>query len=329
MSFKEFCQVLQDEGAALQAAATRFSSQPELAKNIEKSLQLILERTSAPGGKAILLGIGKSGKIAAKIAATLSSTGTPAIYVHPTEALHGDLGVISPNDIAIALSYTGNTEELLELIPFFDRKKIPVIGIGGNPQSKLAKKVTLWIDASVEKEVCPHNLAPTTSTTLALAIGDAIAVSLLQARGFTTEDFAKNHPGGALGKRLHLIVKDLMNTIPSQCPVVNASATMDHVLDLSTQKKLGGVLVCDGTKLLGIITDGDIRRALKHREKFFDLSAQDIMTQKPITVTETTLAYDALRIMEERESQISVLPVVNQKNEAVGLIRIHDLFTNL
>jgi arabinose-5-phosphate isomerase len=328
MRFKEFCQVLSDEGAAIQAAANRYLKEPKLAESIDQSIQLILDRTQA-GGKLILMGIGKSGKVAAKIAATLSSTGTPAIFVHPTEALHGDLGVVTPNDVVMAFSYTGNTEELLEILPFFERKKIPVIGIGGNTNSKLAQKSLYWIDASVEKEACPNNLAPTTSTTLALAIGDAFAVSLLQARGFSTEDFAKNHPGGSLGKRLQLIVKDLMHAYPHHCPVIKPDAQMDEVLELSTQKKLGGVLVCEGQKLLGIITDGDIRRALKHREKFFSLSAKDVMTQNPITVTETLLAFDALRIMEERDSQISVLPVVNENHEAVGLLRIHDLFSNL
>ena len=328
MRFKDFCQVLHDESAAIQAAAHRYLDQPKLSESIDQSIQLILKQTTL-GGKVILLGIGKSGKIAAKIAATMSSTGTPAIFVHPTEALHGDLGVVTPHDVVMAFSYTGNTEELLEILPFFERKKIPIIGITGNPQSKLAKKSNFWIDASVEKEACPHNLAPTTSTTLALAIGDAFAVSLVNARGFTTEDFAKNHPGGSLGKRLQLIVKDLMHAYPENCPMIHADATMDEVLDLSTRKKLGAVLICEKQKLLGIITDGDIRRALQHREKFFSLTAKEVMTKNPITVTETLLAYDALRIMEERESQISVLPVVNEKEQAVGLLRIHDLFSNL
>lgn len=328
MRFKEFCQVLLDEGMAIQKAVHRYSNQPELAASIDQSIQLILDRTNA-GGKVILLGIGKSGKIASKIAATLSSTGTPAVFVHPTEALHGDLGVVGPNDIVMAFSYTGNTEELLEILPFFDHKNIPVIGIGGNPKSKLALRSKHWIDASVEKEACPHNLAPTTSTTLALAIGDALSVSLLQARGFSPEDFARNHPGGSLGKRLQLTVKDLMHSYPDQCPTIKPDAPMDEVLELSTRKKLGGVLVEENGKLIGIITDGDIRRALQHREKFFTLNAREVMTQNPITVVENMLAYDALRIMENRESQISVLPVVSEKFEIKGLLRIHDLFSNL
>jgi arabinose-5-phosphate isomerase len=328
MRFKDFCQVLQEEGTAIQTAAHRILKQPKLSENIDQSIQLIVDRTNA-GGKVILMGIGKSGKVAAKIAATMSSTGTPAIFVHPTEALHGDLGVVTKNDIVMAFSYTGNTQELLEILPFFVKKNIPIIGIGGNENSKLAKLSQFWIDAFVEKEACPHNLAPTTSTTLALALGDAFAVSILQARGFTTEDFAKNHPGGSLGKRLQLTVKDLMHPHPGNCPMIGSSATMDEVLELSTRTKLGGVLVCEKLSLLGIITDGDIRRALKHREKFFSLTAKEVMTQNPIKVSEDILAYDALRIMEERESQISVLPVVNSKNETVGILRIHDLFSNL
>ena len=191
MHFKEFCQVLSSEAAAIQAAVDRFSTQPKLKENIDQAIQLILDKTQA-GGKVILMGIGKSGKIAAKIAATMSSTGTPAIFVHPTEALHGDLGVVTAHDVVIAFSYTGNTQELLELLPFFERKLIPVIGVGGNAQSKLAQKSLYWIDASVANEACTHNLAPTNSTTLALAIGDALAVSLTRARNFSEEDFACN-----------------------------------------------------------------------------------------------------------------------------------------
>jgi arabinose-5-phosphate isomerase len=328
MRFKEFCQVLLEEGTAIQKAVSRYQTQPELSESIDQAIQLILDRTQA-GGKVILLGIGKSGKIASKIAATLSSTGTPAVFVHPTEALHGDLGVVTANDVVLAFSYTGNTEELLEILPFFDHKGIPVIGIGGNPKSKLALRSRFWIDASVDQEACPHNLAPTTSTTLALAIGDALSVSLLQARGFSPEDFARNHPGGSLGKRLQLTVKDLMHALPDQCPVLPPDAAMDAVLEVSTRTKLGGVLIGENNLLLGIITDGDIRRSLQHREKFFQLLARDVMTQKPITVVENLLAYDALRIMENRESQISVLPVVGEKLEIKGLLRIHDLFSNL
>jgi arabinose-5-phosphate isomerase len=327
MHMKEFYRVLKLESSAIDACADRLENNPALRKSVEAALHLILQH-SITGGRVIVLGIGKSGKIAAKIAATLASTGTPALYLHPTEALHGDLGVVAKNDVAIAISYTGNTEELIELLPFFEKREVPVIGIGGNSASKLARKCAHWIDASVAEEACTHNLAPTTSTTLALAIGDAIAITLMKTRGFTAEDFAKNHPGGSLGRRLQLLVRDLMHDLKT-APVVKETATTDEVLQLSTDRKLGAVLVCEGQKLIGIITDGDIRRALKHKEKFFSFTARDIMTKSPITVGHQLLAYDALRIMEERESQISVLPVIDELGHAVGILRIHDLVQTL
>lgn len=327
MSLKEFCRVLSMEALAIQKTAEQFEKNPEWNQPLQQAMDLIFERTQK-GGRLIVLGIGKSGKIGAKIAATLSSTGTPSLYVHPTEALHGDLGIVQESDVALAISYTGNTEEVLALLPFFERRKVPVIGLGGNSASKLAQKSAFWIHASVDEEACAHNLAPTTSTTLALAIGDAIAVTLMKMRQFTADDFAKNHPGGSLGRRLQLLVRDLMHDLKT-APAVAESATMDEVLKLSTQRKLGAVLVCDGKKLLGLITDGDIRRALSHREKFFGLHARDIMTKKPTTVLDSLLAYDALRLMEERESQISVLPVVDSHGHALGILRIHDLVQTL
>ncbi|MBU6154094.1 MAG: KpsF/GutQ family sugar-phosphate isomerase [Bdellovibrionales bacterium] len=323
MSFKEFCRVLRIESEAISRALIRFDSTPDQQNRVQSALDLLLE-SSRKNGKVLVLGLGKSGKIAAKIAATLSSTGTPAVYVHPTEALHGDLGVVSPHDVAIAISYTGNTDEIVELLPYFEKRSVPVIALTGNPSSKLAERAKIMIDCSVTEEACAHNLAPTSSTTLTLAIGDALAISLMQARGFTAKDFAKNHPGGSLGRRLQLEVRDLMHPI-SKAPVVGPGAGVDEILALSTERKLGAVLVMDAQKLLGIITDGDLRRALSMKEKFFSLRAFEIMTGNPITVLETNLAYDALRLMEERESQISVLPVVNSSGIALGLLRIHDL----
>ena len=327
MSLKEFCRVLHLESQAIEQTALNFETNPALSQSVEKALSLMLKCTQA-GGKVIVLGIGKSGKIGAKIAATLSSTGTPSLYVHPTEALHGDLGIVQESDVAIAISYTGNTEELVTLLPFFERRKVQVIGMGGNSASKLAQKCSIWIDVSVTEEACPHNLAPTTSTTVTLAVGDALAVALMKMRGFGAEDFAKNHPGGSLGRRLQLTVRDLMHDLKS-APTVTENASMDDVLKLSTQKKLGAVLVVEGTKLVGLITDGDIRRALSKREAFFQLLAHDIMTRNPSTVTDSTLAFDALRLMEERESQISVLPVVDSQGQAMGILRIHDLVQTL
>ncbi|MBS1960023.1 MAG: KpsF/GutQ family sugar-phosphate isomerase [Bdellovibrionales bacterium] len=327
MSFKEFCRVLKVESNALQESLARLEANEAKSRTVENALNLILDRTRN-GGKVLVCGVGKSGKIAAKFAATLSSTGTPAIYLHPTEAMHGDLGVLSKQDVVIAISYTGNTDELVGLLPFFETRNTPMIGIGGNPQSRLGEKCKFWIDASVTEEACPHHLAPTTSTTVALAITDAIAIALMQMRGFTAEDFARNHPGGSLGRRLQLKVSDLMHPL-SKAPSVTATATMDEVLKLSTERKLGAVLVVDQATLVGIITDGDIRRALSHKERFFQLLARDIMTAKPISVSPMLLAFDALRKMEERESQISVLPVVNDRGYALGLIRIHDLVQTL
>ncbi len=323
MEFKEFCRVLRLESEAIRQALLRFENSAEHKNSIESALSLLLEGTRK-NGKVLVAGLGKSGKIAAKIAATLSSTGTPAVYVHPTEALHGDLGVVGPEDVVIAISHTGNTEEVVSLLPFFEKRGSPIIAMTGNADSKLAKRSRVVIDCSVSEEACAHNLAPTSSTTLTLAIGDALSIALMRARGFSAEDFAKNHPGGSLGRRLQLLVRDLMHALP-EAPVVNESASMQEVIERLTERKLGAVLVCDGARLLGIITDGDLRRALRKKEEFFGLCAREVMTRSPITVSPDLLAYDALRLMEERESQISVLPVVDHAGHALGLLRIHDL----
>lgn len=315
--------MLRLEAQAIETALSRFENNPNDQKQLNGAVTLILDQ-SQKGGKVLVLGIGKSGKIGAKLAATFSSTGTEAHFIHPTEALHGDLGVVSSKDVVLAISYTGNTEELLRLLPYFEKRQTPVIALTGNAQSKLAEKSQWVLNASVTEEACAHNLAPTSSTTLCLAMGDAIAMALMKARGFTVDDFAKNHPGGSLGRRLQLSVADLMHPIP-KAPTVAATSAMEEILNLSTERKLGAVLVCEGKKLAGIITDGDIRRALSLKEKFFTLTASAIMTKTPITVFGESLAYDALRLMEERESQISVLPVVDQNGDALGLLRIHDL----
>ena len=323
MNFKEFCRVLNLEGNSILDAEKRFIADPKAIASIEAAIALILERTQN-GGRALIVGLGKSGKIAAKLAATFSSTGTASLYIHPTEALHGDLGVMGENDVVIAISYTGNTEELITLMPYFERRNAPVITLTGHPNSRLAEKSKIVLNAFVAEEACAHNLAPTSSTTLALAIGDALAMAVMNARGFSAEDFAKNHPGGALGRRLQLRVNDLMHRLP-QVPTVVENTNVDQVLDLSTNYRLGAVLVIKAGKLAGIITDGDIRRALKQKEKFFTLKASDMMTQSPTVVGPDLLAYDALRLMEERETQIAVLPVVDSDGNVLGLLRIHDL----
>jgi arabinose-5-phosphate isomerase len=247
-----------------------------------------------------------------------------AVFLHPTEGLHGDIGLIRSNDAILALSYTGNSDELVRLIPSLKSMGTSVIGLGGNFGSKLASLSDVWLDAYVETEACPYNLAPTTSTTLALAMGDAIAITLMQLRGFDSQSFANFHPGGSLGRRLNLNVEDLMHT-GDAVPIVSPLATMEEVVIVSTQKKLGAVLVVESHRLLGIITDGDLRRSLKHREKFFHMKAQEVMTVQPVTASPGMKAELALQLMEERASQISVLPVIDDQGYWKGLLRLHDL----
>jgi len=323
-----FLKVLELEAQALKAAHTHFLSTSKDPKNpIERLLQH-LNQTLDKRGKIVVTGVGKSGKIAQKIAATLTSTGSLAVFIHPTEALHGDMGVIQKEDTILALSYTGNSSEIVQLVEILKDRVSGIISMTSRKDSRLGELSQYWLDCSVEQEACPHNLAPTTSTTLMLALGDAIAVSLMKLRKFEPNDFAKNHPGGALGKKMTLLVSDLMHS-GDKLAVVQPDALAPQVIEISTRKKLGGVLVVDQGKLLGLITDGDIRRALSHQAKFFTLTAANIMTAKPITVSANTLAKDAIAIMENRESQISVLPVVNSDGKAVGLIRLHDLIRTL
>ena len=318
----EVRRVLSCEGQALFDCAQRLEKDTS-ANGVRLALDL-MQQALARGNKIVVAGIGKSGKIGQKIAATFCSTGSQAVYLHPTEGLHGDLGLVQSGDVVLALSYTGNTEELVRLLPSLKSLKIPVVGLGGNRNSKLASQCDAWIDGAVDQEACPHNLAPTTSTTLALALGDALAVALMQWRGFDAQSFAQNHPGGSLGNRLHLRVADVMHQ-GDAVPCVTHQASMDEVIVLATQKSLGAVLVAENEKLLGIITEGDIRRALQHRERFFMMKAGEVMTQSPITATPAMMAKAALELMENRPSQISVLPVVDEEGRWKGLVRVHDL----
>lgn len=323
---REVIRVMELEGKSLLSCVERIragSSGPGIARAVR-----LFKESLDRGGKIIVTGIGKSGKVGQKIAATLSSTGSLAVFLHPTEGLHGDLGVIAPNDAVLALSYTGNTEELVKLLPSFKSLRVPVVGLGGNPASRLAQQCDAWIDGAVEQEACPHNLAPTSSTTLALALGDAIAVALMQLRGFDARAFAKFHPGGALGNRLNLRVADLMHG-GERLPRVSGDASMDEVVVVSTRHKLGAVIVARGSRMEGIITDGDIRRALQFREKFFSMKASEVMTRNPVSVGPDAMAKDALAIMENRPSQISVLPVVDADGNIQGVLRLHDLVQTL
>ena len=318
----EVDRVLRMEGDAILKCSERLKLKPaqEAIKKAISSFSLALGQ----GGKIVVLGVGKSGKIAQKTVATLCSTGSLAVFLHPTEGLHGDLGLVSPKDAVLVFSYTGNTDEIIRLMPSLKSLRVSVVGIGGNPGSKLAALCDVWIDGAVDQEACPHNLAPTTSTTLALALGDALAMALMRVRGFNAQDFAQNHPGGSLGKRLNLKVEDVMQS-GTAVATLGESASMDEVILALTEKKLGAVLIVDGTKLCGIITEGDLRRALQHRERFFQMKAAAVMTAKPITIRSDQMAQEALDLMENRPSQISVLPVVDSAGHWKGLIRLHDL----
>ncbi len=322
--------VLELESRAVHEASVRIGESPQSRQGILDAFRL-LEQTLQAGGKIVVSGIGKSGKIGEKIAATLSSTGSLAIFLHPAEGLHGDLGVVVPGDCVLAISHTGNTEELIRLIPSLKAKNTKIIALCGHRESRLVQNADAWIDSGISQEACPHNLAPTSSTTLALALGDALAVTLMRLRGFDAESFAKNHPGGSLGARLTLRVSDLMHRLGENgFTPLTSDAAIEDVLAASTQQKLGGVLITDSAqRLLGIVTDGDLRRALSYREKFFQLKAHEVMTPNPITIEAHELAWTALEKMENRPSQISVLPVMNAAGCAIGLIRLHDLVRTL
>ena len=314
-NYNKAVELLRLEADAIHAAAGRL-----VPENVERVVQMITDC----GGKIIVTGIGKSGVIAQKISQTLTSTGTVAIFLHPSDALHGSLGVITKGDVVIALSNSGETEEILALVPALKSRSVPIISIVGNTDSTLARRSEAVLDASVDKEACPLNLAPTTSTTVALALGDAVAMTLMEARGLTHEDFAANHPAGRLGKRLTVRVCDLMQPSPS----VAKDSTWLEVVRAISKGSLGAVNVTDGSGgLIGIVTDGDLRRTIERKADtgLDGLTAEEMMTRGPITAAPEMLAYDALKLMENRPSQISVLPVVDDAGNCVGLLRLHDI----
>lgn len=308
-------ELLRLEAAAIDRAAARLD-----AGSVESAFELI----TCCENKIIVMGVGKSGVIAQKIAQTFTSTGTVAVFVHPSDALHGSLGVISAGDVVIALSNSGETEEIVGLLPAIKQRSLKLIAIVGNVDSTLSRNADVILDASVDKEACPLNLAPTTSTTVALALGDALAMTVMESKGLTPEDFAANHPAGRLGKRLTLRVETLMHKSPNVLPGDN---WMDVVRAIS-ENALGAVnVVDDAGRLIGIVTDGDLRRTIERTNplKLSKLIAQQMMTEKPVSVVPTMLAYDALRLMEDRPSQISVLPVVDENARCIGLLRLHDV----
>lgn len=274
-------------------------------------------------GKVVVSGMGKSGLIGQKIAATLASTGTPAFFLHPAEGIHGDLGMLARQDALLAISNSGETEEVLKLLPFVKRLNIPVIGLTGRPQSTLAKNSDVTLDVSVPEEACPMGLAPTASTTATLAMGDALAIAVLQKRGFKEEDFAQFHPGGTLGRRLLLKVRDLMHQ-GEAIPKVTAKTSAHKAILEMTGKKLGMTTVLDGKgRLLGILTDGDLRRMLEKRINLAKATAGQLATKRPKTIGPDELAAKALQVMEQ--FSITSLVVVEGEGRVAGIIHLHDL----
>jgi arabinose-5-phosphate isomerase len=274
-------------------------------------------------GRVIVIGMGKSGHIAGKIAATLASTGTPAFFVHPGEASHGDLGMITKQDVVLALSNSGETEEILKILPLIKRLGVPFIAMTGNPASTLGIAATTHINVAVEQEACPLGLAPTSSTTAALVMGDALAVSLLEARGFTRDDFALSHPGGSLGRRLLLRVSDIMH-VGNDIPSVPESAFITDALMEMTEKKLGMTTIVDATnQVIGIFTDGDLRRTLAKNLDIQNTAISEVMTSQCAVISEDILAAEAMQIMEQKK--INALIVVDRQRLAIGALNMHDL----
>ena len=311
-------EVLKIAADALTTSAERLEP-----RQLERAIQLLANCR----GKVVVAGVGKSGLVARKIASTLTSTGTAAVYLHPADALHGDLGIVTPMDVVVALSNSGETDELVAMLPHLKHRNVPIIAIVGGIKSTLARNADAVLDASVKQEACPLNLAPTTSTLVALAIGDALAVTLIQVKGITSEDFALNHPAGRMGKRLTLRVSDLMHCGPDN-PTVSPEASWIVIASTISKGGLGAVNVIDDAgRLVGIITDGDLRRSFEKVKavNLEKLTANQIMTKDPVVVAPNLLAYDALQLMENRTSQIAVLPVVDDERTCLGLIRIHDI----
>lgn len=304
--------VIQAEAESVAALAARLDSR--FVRVVELLLQL--------PGRVVTTGVGKSGQIARRIASTLTSTGTPSFFLHPVEALHGDVGMVREGDAALAFSTSGKTDEILQLIPILRRIQVPIVSFTGDPASSLASKSDIVLDCSVESEACPHNLAPTSSVAAASAMGDALAVALLEARGFSQQDFAELHPGGRLGRRLLMQVRELMHQ-GADLPKVEPNTSMRKALVEMTGKRLGCTLIVNGKgSLEGIFTDGDLRRLSQSREDFLDVPIGDVMHKTPQTIESSALASAALARMEERS--ITQLVVV-ESDRAVGIVHLHDL----
>ncbi|MDO4674297.1 KpsF/GutQ family sugar-phosphate isomerase [Campylobacter sp.] len=302
-------EVLRIEAEAIESLALK------LDENFSKAVKLILNAK----GRCIVSGMGKSGHIGAKIAATLASTGTPSFFVHPAEAMHGDLGMLVDGDVLIAISNSGETEELLKIIPIIKRRLIPLVMMVGDVHSTLAKHGDILLNIAVQKEACPLQLAPMASTTVALAMGDALAAALMRAKDFKPDDFALFHPGGSLGKKLLTRVEDLM--VSERLPIVHPDAEFNDLVDVMTSGKLGLCIVMDGERLMGIITDGDLRRALKANSKpRFDFRAKEIMSPNPKIIEADAMATEAERLMLRHKIKEII---VGKKGKVVGIIQLY------
>lgn len=317
MSIKSICDIAND------VIAIEANMIANLKERINETFVAAVHTLKQCQGRIIVMGIGKSGHIAHKIAATLASTGSPAFFIHPSEAKHGDLGMITKDDVVLALSYSGESEEILAIVPAIKRLHVPLISLTGKPSSSLAYLADIHLDVSVEKEACPLGLAPTSSSTATLVMGDALAMVLLHLRGFTEEDFARSHPGGTLGKRLLLTVNSIMHH-PPHIPIVTECATLKEAFIEMTQKKLGMTTVVNkANELIGVFTDGDIRRTFDQQLDLHTTLVTDVMSCHPKTISAEQLAFDALSIMERY--QITSLIAINDTKEPIGVIHIHDI----
>ena len=293
-------------------AIERFSS--NISNSFDKAVNLILSCS----GHVVVCGMGKSGHIGRKISATLASTGSPSFFLHPAEAIHGDLGMVKNKDVVILISYSGETEEIIKLLNPFNNLNVKIIALTSKTNSTLSKNADISLDVSIDREACPLNLAPTTSSMLTMSVGDALAIASMQARGFAEEDFALTHPGGSLGKELTEIVKDKM--ISENLPLVNEESSMAEVIIEMTKSRLGLAIVSHGGKLIGIITDGDLRRLLLNDQGINQIKAKQVMSKNPLTINKNTLMVDAKKKMQE--SKVQALVVLDVNNKVEGVIQI-------
>ena len=293
-----------------------------LQERIDDNFEKICNTLKGCRGKVVLIGMGKSGHVAKKISSTMASTGTPSFFLHPGEAGHGDLGMVTRDDVAIMISYSGEADEILALLPGIKRMNVPIISLTGNVKSSIAKSSDFHLDVSVDKEACPNNLAPTSSTTAALAMGDAIAVSLINANNFTPEDFAMSHPSGSLGRRLLTLVSSIMQS-GEDIPIVLKDTLLIDSLIVMSEKALGMVLVTENGKLAGIFTDGDLRRTLESKMDFQKLTIEDVMTKDCKSIEPQEPALKAIKMMEKYS--LNSMPVVDSNHNIVGAINMHTL----